>query len=317
MRGRNVLVAGGAGLVGACLTRRLDGLGAHVLASFHERPPSFLPDRYRRFDFTELEDCLEATRGMDDVFMCAAQTFGAQVMHERPESLVLPNLRINAGLLEACHRNRVARVLLVSSSTVYQEASHPVREDELDLNRQPYPLYAGVGWVTRYTEQLARFYFARHGLGIAIVRPTNVYGPFDKFDDGKSHVLPALIKRALAREDPFVVWGSGHAVRDFLYVEDLVDDLIAALERGGACEPLNVASGTGLTIREAVAVVLEACGHAPALRYDPTRPDAIPYRLLDTTKADQILGPRRRTAFRAGIEETVRWYRAAREARAA
>ena len=317
MRGRNVLVAGGAGLVGAGLTRRLDGLGARVLASFHERPPAVLADRYRRFDFTQLEDCLEATRGMDDVFMCAAPTSGAQVMHESPESLILPNLRINAGLLEACHRNRVGRVLFISSSTVYQEAFHPVREGQLDLNRQPYPLYAGVGWVNRYTEQVARFYFARHGLRIAIVRPTNIYGPFDQFDDGKSHVLPALIKRALAREDPFVVWGTGDAVRDFLYVEDLVDDLIALLERCCTCEPLNVASGASVTIREAVAVVLDACGHAPAVHYDAKKPDAIPYRLLDTTKVDQILGPRARTPFRTGIEKTVRWYRAVRETRAA
>jgi len=317
MRGRNVLVAGGAGLVGASLTRRLDALGAHVLASYHERPPPFLPERYRRFDFTRLDDCLTATRGMDDVFICAAQSFGAQVMHERPESLVLPNLNINAGLLEACHRNRVGRVLLVSSSTVYQEASRPIREEDLDLNLQPYPLYAGIGWVTRYIEQLARFYFARHGLRIAIVRPTNVYGPLDKFDDDKSHVLPALIKRALAREEPFVVWGSGRAVRDFLYVEDCVDDLVAAIDRCATCEPLNVASGVGVTIRDAVEVVLEVCDHAPEVRYDASKPDAIPYRVVDTARADRILGPRSRTSLRAGITETVRWYRAAREARAA
>jgi GDP-L-fucose synthase len=314
MRGRNVLVAGGTGLIGASLTRRLDALGARVLASCHERPPPFLAERYRRFDFTELADCLEATRGMDDVFLCAAQSFGAQVMHERPESLVLPNLRINAGLLEACRRNAVARVLFISSSTVYQEALHPIREDELDLNCPPYSLYAGVGWVNRYLEQLARFYFARHGLGVAIVRPTNVYGPFDNFDDGRSHVLPALIKRALAREDPFVVWGNGHALRDFLYVDDLVDDLIAALERHSIAEPLNLASGRGVTIREAVSVVLEVCDHAVAPQYDESRPDAIPYRMLDTTRADAILGPRQRTSLRSGIEKTVRWYHTARAA---
>jgi GDP-L-fucose synthase len=171
--------------------------------------------------------------------------------------------------------------------------------------------------MTRYVEQLARFYFTRHGLPIAIVRPTNVYGPLDKFDDGKSHVLPALIKRAVAREDPFVVWGSGRAVRDFLYVEDCVDDLITAIERCTTCEPLNVASGAGVTIREAVAAVLDACDHKPAVRYDASKPDAIPCRLLDTSRADRILGPRSRTPLRTGIAATVRWYRAAREAQAA
>jgi len=317
MRGRNVLVAGGTGLVGSALTRRLDGLGAQVLSSCHDRPPPFLAQHYRRFDFTELADCLDATRGIDDVFICAAQTFGAAVMHEHPESVVLPNVRIGAGLLEACRRNRVARVLLVSSSTVYQEASHPIAEDELDLNQAPYPLYAAVGWVNRYLEQLAGFYATRHGLRIAIVRPTNVYGPFDRFEDGKSHVLPALIKRALSREDPFVVWGDGTAVRDFVYVEDLVDDLLALLDRAPTGEPLNLANGTPHSIRDAVSAVLRACDHSVMPRYDRTKPDAIPYRMLDTTKADAILGRRRRTTLRAGIEATVRWYRTTREARAA
>lgn len=313
MKARRVLVAGGSGLAGSALTRRLHEAGAEVRASYHERGPALLPELHRRFDFTRLDECLTATRGVQDVIVCAAQTFGAQIMRDEPTRLVLPNLQINSNLLEASRLNGVERVLLISSSTIYQEAFRPLREDELDLNVQPFPLYQGVGWMKRYVEQLARFYFDRYGLAVAIVRPSNIYGPRDKFADDRSHVLPALIKRALRREQPFVVWGTGAAVRDFLFVDDFVDDLLAVLERPFACDPLNLASGSALTIADAVRTILDVCGHDVAPQYDPSKPDAIPYRMLDTTKADAVLGRRPRTSFRAGIEATVRWYRASSE----
>ena len=317
LAGCNVLVAGGTGLVGTALVRRLVALGASVRATYHARPPVGPQACYRRADFTMVEDCLAATHGMEVAVICAAQTYGAQVMHDSPTSLVLPNLQINAGLLEACRLNRVARVVFISSSTVYQEAFHPIREDELDLNRPPYVLYQGVGWMKRYVEQLARFYHDRFGLRVAIVRPSNLYGPHDKFEEGRSHVLPALIKRAIDHEDPFVVWGTGDTVRDFLYVEDFVDDLLLVLERGCTGEPLNLGSGTALTVREAVHLILDVCDHQTLPRYDATKPDAIPYRMLDTTRANALLGVRPRTPFRTGIEQTVRWYVASRAARAA
>lgn len=312
MKSRRILVAGAAGLAGSALLDRLYGLGADVRGTFHERPPALLPERHVRADLTSLDDCLAATARMQDVVICAAQTFGAQIMRDEPTRLVLPNLQIHSNLLEACRMNGVERVLVISSSTVYQEAFRPLREDELDLNQQPFQLYQGVGWMKRYVEELARFYHDRYGLGVAIVRPSNIYGPRDKFEDDRSHVLPALIKRALKHETPFVVWGTGAAVRDFLFVEDFVDDLLAvlALERPFHCEPLNLASGSELTIRDAVATILEVCRHDAPPQYDPSKPDAIPYRMLDTTKADAILGRRPRTSFRDGIEQTVRWYRA-------
>jgi GDP-L-fucose synthase len=162
----------------------------------------------------------------------------------------------------------------------------------------------------RYIEQLARFYYVRHGLKIGIVRPTNIYGPYDKFDDDKSHVLPALIKRALNKENPYVVWGDGYAVRDFIYVEDVVDDLLDVLQRYCTCDPINIGSGLSITISDAVTVILEVCGHHVTPQYDITKPSAIPYRMLNTTKFEAIFGKKPRTEFWVGIEKTVQWYKA-------
>ena len=307
--GAKILVAGGSGLVGANLTRRLVSDQADVLATYATRPPRAGAENYRQFDFTRFEDCLAATQGRDCVFMCAAKIGGAKSMREHPTAFVLPNLQIAAGLLEACVRNRVAKVVLISSSTVYPEASHPLAEDELDLNQPPFELYFGVGWFNRYLEQLARFYRQAHGLAVEIVRPTNIYGPHDHFEDDQAHVLPALIKRALARENPFVVWGDGTAVRNFLYVDDFVEDLLLIAQRDCLGEPFNLAGPANHTIRETVAVVLAAAEHAVTPQYDPTRPTAIPYRTLDTRRADACFGTRPRTPLAEGVRRTIAWYR--------
>ena len=309
VQGKHVLVAGATGLIGANAAQRLHQLGAQVLGTYPERPPGIEGVEPPPFYFSRFEDCLSATKGMDAVLICAAQTFGAKMMHEQPTALVLPNLQINAGLLEACRINRVDRVVFISSSTVYQEADHPVREEELDLNRPPFRLYLGVGWMKRYIEQLAAFYHERYGMRIGVVRPTNVYGPHDKFEDEKAHVLPALIKRALSREDPYVVWGTGRTVKDFIYVEDFVEVLLDVLTQHCTPDSVNVGTGRPITIREVVEVILRVCEHPVTPVYDQSKPEAVPYRMVDTGKLEELFGRRAWTPLETGLSRTVARYR--------
>lgn len=310
IKNKNILVAGGSGLVGVNLTKRLIGAGACVLPTYFSHRPEFLTECYRRFDFNRFEDCMEATRGMDYVIICASQTFGVKMMKDNPTVSILSNLRISSGLMEACNLNKVDKVMLISSGTVYQETSLPVKEEQLDLNIPPYKLYYGVGWLNRYLEHLAKFYQHVHNMKIGIIRPANVYGPYDKFDDDKSHVLPALIKRAVKKENPFIVWGDKSAVRDFVYVEDLIDDLLDVFDNYCNCEPLNVSGGKGIDVETAVKVILDICGHDVFPQYDLSRPSSIPYRVLDMERIEFLLGKRKRTPFEEGIAKTVEWYKA-------
>ena len=298
LEGKNILVAGGSGLVGTTLTKRLNALGAQVLSTYFSNKPSFLKNVYKYFDFTKFEDCMDSTRSIDYVFICAAQTFGAKVTQENPSLSILPNLKINSGLLEACRLNKVEKIVMMSSSTVYQEASYPIREDQLDLDQSPYNFYYGVGWMNRYIEKLATLYYKEYDIKIGIVRPTSIYGPHDKFCDEKSHVIPALIKKALQREKPYVVWGSPDTVRDFLFVEDLVEDLLNILNEYCVCDPINITSGESINIRSAAQIILDVCGH-----------NILPYRMLSSEKFESIFGKKERTPFREGVSKTVDWYK--------
>ncbi len=216
-KGKKVLITGGAGLLGTNITQRLVSGGIQVQSTYFSRiPPEHLKKHYQCYDFTKYEDCLAATQNQDYVIICAVQASGVTGMAQSPTASILPNLEIHAGLLEACCQNEVDKAVWISSSTVYQEAPFPIKEEQLDLNQQPYDLYQGIGWVYRYIEQLVRCYYEKRGLQIGVLRTSNIYGPYDRFDDKKSHVIPALIKRALNKETPFFVWGDGETIRDFI-----------------------------------------------------------------------------------------------------
>jgi GDP-L-fucose synthase len=309
LKGKKILVTGGAGLLGTSITQHLASLGKPVQSTFFSRlPPEHLKKYYKQYDFTKFEECLVATKGQDYVIICAVQASGVSGIRQSPTSTILPNLEIHAGLFEACCQNGVEKAVWVSSSSVYQEAFHPIREDQLDLNKPPYELYQGIGWVYRYLEQLAQCYCQKRGLQIGVIRTSNIYGPYDRFDDEKSHVIPALIKRAMDKEDPFVVWGNGNTIRDFVYVDDLVDGVLRVLNGYCIAEPINISYGTPVSVNELVKVILGICDHHVPPQYDQTKPTAVPYRVLDNTKAENLFGKIEKTPLQEGIQKTVDWY---------
>ena len=161
----------------------------------------------------------------------------------------------------------------------------------------------------RYIEKLAQFYCEKYGRHIIVVRPTNVYGPFDKFDFGTSHVLPALIRRAVERQNPFEVWGDGSAVRDFIYVSDMVEAMLRAMEHYTQFNPFNIGSGEPVTIKESLEWILKLSQHTTAeVIYDSSKPTTIPVRIVDLTKAREQLNFKAQFSLQEGLQKTIDWY---------
>lgn len=313
-KGKRVLVAGASGFVGTHLVRKLVELGAEVRGTLYRKPlQQETPGvEYLNCDLTRPEDCARATEGMDYVFMASANSSGAAVMEKTPLVHLTPNVVMNAHMLEAAYENEVEKFCFISSNTVYPLTDFAVKED--DVNHEFFEKYFVVGWMKRFSELMCEMYAEKikKPMQTVVVRPGNLYGPFDKYTWEESKVIAALIRRAIERHDPFVVWGDGLDVKDFLYVEDFVDGLLLAFQHAQSYQPLNIASGQPVTIREVLDTILAAADYKEApVQYDASKPTMIPKRMINIELIAGSTGWRPQTSLAEGIQKTVNWYRTA------
>ena len=164
----------------------------------------------------------------------------------------------------------------------------------------------------------AQAYREQYGFNAIYLLPVNLYGPRDDFDLETSHVIPALIKKCVdaveTGKEEVVVWGTGSASREFLYVEDAAEAVVLATERYDGAEPVNVGSGREVTTRELVSLVARRTGFLGRIVWDPSKAEGQPRRCLDVSKAEELFGFRARTALEEGLERSIAWYRAQRMA---
>jgi GDP-L-fucose synthase len=311
---KHVLVTGAAGFVGANLVQRLISLGAKLRATIHKKDPVILDKRieYVRCDLLHMDDCKRVVSGMEYVFMCAANTSGAAVIASTPLVHVTPNIIMNSQMLEAAYFAKVKKFIWLSSNVVYPPTgSRPVKEEGM-FNGDPYDAYFGVGWMKRYTEILCKLYSQRlqNPIKTVVLRPSNIYGPYDDFDFATSHVMAATLRKVIERHSPIKIWGRGEDIRDLIYIDDFIDALILAAEKVETFEPINIGLGKGYSIKEILRMALEIDGYAEAeVVYEPSKPSMIPIRLIDVSKAEQVLGFKAKIDVREGIRKTIAWYR--------
>lgn len=312
--GANVLVAGGSGFIGSNLITRLSPLGCRIRATLHESPavPALPGAEYVTADFTRMDDCRRAVDGMDVVFMCAANTSGAAVIASSPLSHVTPNIVMNAQLLDAAYHAGVKKFVFISSSVVYPPSgTRPVREEEAFAGDPP-DVYFAAGWMKRSAEVLCRVYAEkiRAPMATLVVRPSNCYGPRDKFDPSRSHVTAAIVRRVVERQRPLVLWGTGNDIRDLIYIDDFIEGLLRAAAREDQFLAVNIASGEGVSVRRILDTVLRVDGWLDAdVQFDDTKPTTVEARVIDVTLARERLGFTATTRLEDGLARTVAWYR--------
>ena len=309
-----VLVTGGTGLVGSNLIDRLLSEGTPVKATLHKKRPVVLDDRiqYLDCDLTKGEDCRRAVQGVRRVFHCAANTSGAGTMAATPMVHVTPNVLINSQLLEAAYDAKVEKFLWLSSTTGYPDTGErPVKEEEM-FDGEPFETYYFVGWMKRFTELLCRMYGEKLAdpMVTIVLRPTNIYGPRDDFEFATSHVTAAVIRKVIERWAPVEVWGTGEDLKDVLYVDDMVEAMVAAMERVESHQTFNIGFEEAYSIKEILQTVLDVDGYSGAqVAFDESKPSMIPARLVDISKARDLLGFRPKISLKDGIRRTVEWYR--------
>ncbi len=309
---KRVLVTGGTGTIGSALVRRLLEAGATVnVVSLDsaERAAAVLPDVsiFWRGDLRDYETCLKAASGQDYVIHLMAVKGNTQIGVSRAASAYVPFLLCNTNMMEAAFRSGVQRYLFVGSIGEYPALD--VRHEDDVWNGPPQANDRFMGIAKRAGEIQAEAYLCEHGWdAVRIVRLSNVYGPYDDFDPRTAHVIPSLIRRMIDGEDPITVAGDGSAIRDFIYLEDVVEGMLLALANAPACVPVNLGSGRGHSIREVAETIAELVPRRPRIRWDPVRPTGDRMRVLAVERASKLLGFEARTTLREGLKRTIEWY---------
>ncbi len=305
--GKNVLVTGGTGLIGKPLVDLLIGLGACVRIASLDSPQLANPRaEFHQVDLTHVDNCLKVTKDINFVFHLAGIKGSPAMAAQKPASFFYPTICFNTHMLEAARRNKVEKYLFTSTVGVYAPAE--VLQEDSVWKSFPSENDRFAGWAKRMGELQLEAYRIEYGWKyLNCVRPANVYGPFDNFDPKNSMVIPALINRALTGENPFIVWGDGSAVRDFIYSEDCARGILQVFEKNPQ-QPVNLGSGTGISIKELVETLSELMPQKLNVSWDTMKPSGDRMRILDSSRA-KSLGFEATTSLRAGLEKTLAWFK--------
>jgi GDP-L-fucose synthase len=306
---RRVCVTGGAGFLGRRIVAGLQEKGAAQV---------FVP-RSEEFDLTQEEAVVrmyEAARP-DMVIHLAAVVGGIGANRLYPGKYFYDNLMMGAIMMEQARRRDVAKFVAVGTICSYPKHTPvPFKEDDL-WNGYPEETNAPYGIAKKMLLVQAQAYRQQYGMNAITLLPVNLYGPEDNFDPTTSHVIPAMIRkcvdaaRAGARE--VELWGTGHASREFMYVDDCAAGILVAAEKYDKPDPVNLGTGREITIQELARMIAELAGFSGEIRWDTTKPDGQPRRCLDTSRASSEFGFVARTSLEDGLRRTVQWYQAQTE----
>ena len=305
LAGKRVWVAGHRGMVGSALVRRLGRENCEILTAGRAE-----------LDLTRqaaVEEWVADARP-DVVVLAAARVGGIAANAARPLDFLLDNLVIETNVLSASARAGVARLMFLGSSCIYPKlAPQPIREDALLTG----PLEATNEWyaVAKIAGiKLAQAYRAQAGLDYISAMPTNLYGPGDNYDLESSHVIPALLRKAVEARDAgaetMTVWGSGTPRREFMHVDDLADALVFLLRGYSEDQHINVGVGDDVTIAELAQTVADVVGFKGRLVFDASRPDGTPRKLMDSSRLT-ALGWKPRIGLREGLKDALKAFEAA------
>ena len=311
-RDKSVLVAGGNGFIGINLISKLIELGATVRTTIYNNEPQIKFDgvEYLRGDLQDNTFCKEVTRNMDFVFMAAANSSGAAVIEKTPLVHLTPNVIMNTQLLSASYENSVKKYCFISSNTVYPLTDFAVTEE--DVNYDLFEKYFVVGWMKIFSEKMCEMYSTKitNPMETLVVRPGNLYGPFDKFSKSESKVVASLIRKAIEGQSPLEVWGDGNDIKDFLFIDDFISGMLQSFTLKGHFCVFNIASGNRTSIRDLLEVILSKTLNLNLeVRYDSTKPTMIPKRMIDISKIITEVEWVPKISLEIGIEKTINWYK--------
>jgi GDP-L-fucose synthase len=302
--GTRIFVAGHRGLVGSALVRRLQREGEQNLLLRGRAELDLLDQSAVNAFFT--------SERPEQVYLAAARVGGILANDSRPAEFIHENLVLQSNIVDAAWRNGVKKLLFLGSSCIYPKlAAQPMREDSLLTGAlEPTNEWYAIAKIAGL--KMCQAYRKQYGFDAICAMPTNLYGPGDNFSLQSSHVLPALIRKfdtaAKSGAADVEIWGTGTPRREFLHVDDLADACVFLMQSYSDIQPVNVGWGKDVSIAELAALVGKLTGFKGALRFDTSKPDGTPRKLLDVSRLKSA-GWQASIPLEEGVRQTLAWYR--------
>jgi GDP-L-fucose synthase len=304
-REERVVVTGGAGFLGSYVVEKLRERGARDIV---------IP-RSEQYDLVKMDGVERLYRDARPtiVIHLAARVGGIGANQKNPGKFFYDNLMMGAQLIEAGRNAKLKKLVATGTICAYPKfAPIPFREEDI-WNGYPEETNAPYGLAKKMLLVQSQAYREQYGFNSTVVFPVNLYGPRDNFDPASSHVIPALIRKyveAAERGDAEIVaWGDGSPSREFLHARDAAEGILLAAERYDSSEPVNLGAGFEITIKDLTELIARLCGFHGTVRWDKSKPNGQPRRMLNTDRARQAFGFQARIPFEEGLQETITWFR--------
>jgi GDP-L-fucose synthase len=308
--GKRVIVTGGAGFLGSYVTRRLGDSGATDI---------FVPhiEDYNLVDAVDIRRMYaNALQGVDParvvLIHLAANVGGIGANREHPAEFFYDNLMMGVELMHQAYQHGVGKFVAIGTVCAYPKFTPvPFKEENL-WNGYPEETNAPYGLAKKMMLVQAQAYRDQYGFNAIFLLPVNLYGPGDNFNLQTSHVIPALIRKAVEAKDSrapqIMLWGDGSPTREFLYVEDAADGIVTAAEKYDGPEPVNLGSGHEISIRDLAGMITRLAGFEGAIAWQTDKPNGQPRRGMDISRAREYFGWQAKMPFEEGIRRTISWF---------
>lgn len=309
-----LLICGASGFIGRNIAQYFAGKNEYeVIGTYLKtKPPSIRNVVMKKVDLTSKTEVDKLVKGVDILIQAAATTSGSKEILAKPYYHVTDNAVMNSLIYRAAFEHKVSRVIFFSCAIMYGSGKSAVKEEDFDANKEIYPSYFGAAWTKVYIEKICEFYSRIGRTKYTVIRHSNIYGPYDKYDLERSHVLGATITKVMraAKNSEIVVWGNGKEARDILYVSDLVSFVDKVIKKQKTSfEIFNVGNGSVTTIKELVEKIIKGSGKSIRIVYDLTKPHINTSVCLNINKAKKEIGWKPEVSLEQGLKKTICWYK--------